>query len=317
MRIAQIVEPGHILLREVDMPKLEPGKVLVRMEKVALCGSDLPHFGGEREGAVYPLEEGRNGHECLGVVVESDDGGFHPGDRVLVLPPSQNGLAEYMQVSPMQLLALPGDMDADVVLMTQLLGTVIHCVRQIGNVVGGTVALVGQGPVGLLFSAMMRNLGAKWIVGIDRLAYRLKVSERMGATHVVDASRVDPIAVLSEITQGKMADLAVEAVGTAEAGNLCMDLVRHGGTVIQFGVPRTRVIGWEVEKLLRKELRVIASVGPDRDRDYGLALDFIVQGRVDVRPMITHHVPFEEVQRAFDLAYGKKDGAVKVVVEFQ
>ncbi|MFH1007901.1 MAG: alcohol dehydrogenase catalytic domain-containing protein, partial [Candidatus Latescibacterota bacterium] len=127
MKIAEIVAPKQIVLREVERPRWEPGKVLVRMERVALCGGDLLHFGGEREGEVYPLERGRNGHECLGVVVESAEEEFVSGDRVLVLPSNQDGLAEFMLVSPQQLMVLPKDINADLVLMTQLLGTVIHC----------------------------------------------------------------------------------------------------------------------------------------------------------------------------------------------
>ncbi|MFH1008547.1 MAG: zinc-binding dehydrogenase, partial [Candidatus Latescibacterota bacterium] len=233
---------------------------------------------------------------------------------VLVLPSNQDGLAEFMLVSPQQLMVLPKDINADLVLMTQLLGTVIHCVRKIGNVVGDTIAVVGQGPVGLLFTALLRNLGAQRIVGIDRLPERLEVSRRMGATHVVDGSRTDAVAALLELTGGNMADMAVEAAGTEEAGNLCIDLVRHDGTVVQFGVQKKQMTGWAINKLLHHELRVISSLGPDRD--YGLARDFIVQGRIDVRPLITHHVPFEKIQGAFDLAYGRKDGVVKVVVVF-
>jgi len=316
LRAVEISGPREARLIEVPEPGVDDGRVLVRMRKVAICGSDLPYFTGSTfHVESYPLEPGRVGHECIGVVEESAVPEFSPGDVVLVLPPSAAGLVDYISVGPHQLVKLPADEDPDRILMTQVLGTVVHCCYKLDNVVGQTVAIVGQGPIGLLFSGMMRNLGARKIIGIDLLDYRLEKSLEMGATHTVNAGRSDPVEAVREITDGGMADTVIEAVGSEETVNTSIDMASHGGLVVIFGVPKVEFTGVRLDDFLRKELRMMASVGPDREKDYKFALELILQGRIDVSKLITHHIPFSEIQHAYEIAAERLDGAIKVVVD--
>ena len=89
------------------------------------------------------------------------------------------------------LLALPADGEPEVLLMSQLLGTVLRCFRRIGNVLDLHAVVVGQGPAGLLFDAVLRNLGARSVIGVDPLDYRLEAGRLMGATHTVNPNRDD------------------------------------------------------------------------------------------------------------------------------
>jgi len=312
MQVAQIVKPFDVVLKDVPEPSRAPGEVLVRIKRVALCGSDLPRFSGEGyrfRGKKYPLSEGQAAHECVGEVVEGE--GLSPGEQVLVLPPRSNGLSELLSVPVDKLVPLPKALDPDISVMIQPLGTVVYALQGIGNVIGKDVAVIGQGPMGLLFTATLRKLGARRVIGVDLLGYRLEVAERMGATEVVDASREDPVEVIGEV------DLAVEVTGTPEALETCVGVLKRGGLLVQFGVPKESRTPFPLDAFLRKDLRMagfhLASAGNPLG-PYLLARDYITSGWIDPSPLITHHFTLDQIQRAYEVAYKREDGVVKAIV---
>ena len=165
--------------------------------------------------------------------------------------------------------------------------------------------------------SLLSNLGAKRIIGLDLLDYRLDVAMQMRATHTVNVIREDAIQKVRDITDGKMADLVIEAVGHQTGTiNTCLDLVKHEGTVFCFGVPDEPVYDFRYEDILRKNLSMVGSGGPEVKRDFPLAIDMIVQGRTDVSPIVTHVIPFDEVQRGFEIFTKRTDGAIKVVLDY-
>ncbi len=320
MKAAQLVAPRKWEIIEVDKPGATDNLMLVRMERVAICGTDKPAFVGISE--PYPLPPGRTGHEGLGIVEACSSGPFQEGDRVLLWGFDRGLYQEYVLADPGGCVKLPGDFEPEVVLMSQLLGTVIHCFYKLGNVINQKVVVLGQGPVGQLFNATLRNLGAKLIIGVDPLGHRLEVSPEMGATHTINPGERDVVETVSKITGGQMADIVVEAVGKEETFNLCIDLAHRNGTIVYFGVPnkenREGIMTLRFGEMFGKELRLVTSVGPNPNEDYTIALDWITQGRLDVRPILTHVRPFEEIQKAFELAFDhpEKERAVKIVLKF-
>ena len=141
----------------------------------------------------------------------------------------------------------------------------------------------------------------------------------MRATHTINVDRQDPVVAVREITEGKMADVAFEVVGhQGIAIDLCLDLVRRLGTVVAFGSPdRATYRDFPYEKLFRQNLTLIGSVTADPLTSYPLARDMILQGRIDVSPLITHILPFSEVQKAFELFVDRQDRAIKVVLDYE
>lgn len=138
----------------------------------------------------------------------------------------------------------------------------------------------------------------------------------MGATHVIDASREDPLEVVRKITGGEMADLVVEAVGHREQVlNLCVDLCKPRGRVLFFGVPTEKIDGIHWRKLFVKNLTIHNSIGPSFERDFPLAMQWIAERRIDVSPIITHRMPVGEIQEAFDTFAERRDGALKVFLD--
>ncbi len=320
MKAARLIAPRTWELIEVEKPEATEALMCVRMERVAICGTDKPSFVGISPS--YPMDLGRTGHEGLGVVEDCLSGEFKKGDRVLLGGFDRGLFQEYVLANPALCIPLPGTLAPEVELMSQLLGTVIHCFYKLGHVINQKVVVLGQGPVGQLFNATLRNLGAKQIIGVDLQEHRLSVSRKMGATHTVDGVACNVVEEVARITGGEMADVVVEAVGKEETFNLCTSLLKRNGTLVYFGVPNKE----NLDGLMRlrfldmfvKEIRVVTSVGPNPQEDYTIARDWIVQGRLDVRPILTHSLPFEEIQQGFEVAFDRpeEEKAIKVVLEF-
>jgi threonine dehydrogenase-like Zn-dependent dehydrogenase len=323
MIAAQIVAPRRVELLDIPEPKLDPaapGMIKVRLERACLCGSDSPFFDYDFGEAAYPMRPGLSIHECLGTVAESTSTRFKEGDLVLALPlEHQGGLCEYFCVPDTLAIHLPRQpKPLEEILMTQPLGTVVWACQKLGNLLDKDVVVVGQGPMGLLFCHMMSNLGARTVIAMDKLDYRLQASCKMKATHAINVDREDAVAAVHEITRGKMADLVVEVVGhRATTLDLCLKMVRRLGSLLYFGVPDHEIeSNFPILSFFRKNINLISSVGPDVVPNFSLARDMIAQGRIDVSPLVTHILPFQEVQKAYELFVDRKDGAIKVFLNY-
>ncbi len=333
MKAARIIEPMKIEIVESEIPKIEAGQILIRNKTAAICGSNMPFFLHERP-MEYPLAPGVPGHECIGVVAQTRCTEYNEGDAVLALPAGERGFAEYFVSVPAKTVRLPAGNMRDKLVIGQPLGTVIHAFRKLFHPLlhqarGGNspldlesqklrdtkVAIVGQGAIGLLFTAMMKNMGADPIIVVDLVDYRLETAVKMGATHVLNASNTDLQEAVSEITDGAMVDLAIEAVGKDSTVNDCMALTRHGGTVLIFGVPRKPVYGLMSTPLFRRELKLLGSVGPEAQIDFPPALDLVANDRIDVSHIISHRMPLDDIQNAFEMSAEKKDGAIKILLK--
>jgi len=154
------------------------------------------------------------------------------------------------------------------------------------------------------------------LIGIDLLRERLEVARRIGATAVIDPARTEPADAVMELTGGVGADMVVEAVGEPETLVGSIDLIRRGGTILAFGVPHQPRYDLPFGKLFLKEGQIITSVGPNVPVDFPIAVDMIAQGRLDVAPLITHRFPFHRAQEAFETFSERREGAIKVLLEF-
>lgn len=320
MLAGHITAPGRIQLVDVPEPKLDrspdgAGQILFQTECACLCGSDLPFF--ERNDEEWIPEIGHSLHEMIGSVVETTGRKFKPGDRVLTVPVYQQGLFERYVVGEDRAIPLDPRVPEEHALLAQPLGTAIFALKKLPSLLDQDVAVVGQGPMGQLFCGALRNLGAREIIAIDLLESRLVNSPRMGATHVVNSSKEDPVEAVRRITDGKMPDLVIEAVGHQhQALDLCVDLCPRFGRILYFGVPPVCIEKVKWRNLFKKNITVHTSVDPDFRRDFPLAMRWIGEGRIDVSKVITHRYPLAEIQTAFETFRDKKDGALKVFVEF-
>ena len=318
MKAGIVVDKGKIEIIEADEPDLAQypeGTVKIQTELSAVCGSDIPSFVLEQ--ADYPGRLGTNMHEAIGTITQSNSDRFSPGDRVLAIPRQIGGCAESFLSHEDMTMPLRDFHSAEQMLMSQPLGTVIWASRKLGSLLNKDVVIFGAGPIGQLAAHTISNLGAKTITVVDVVDFRLDVAKQMRATATINAAREDVLARIEEITEGRMADVAFEMVGhNVETINTCIDAVKRLGTVLCFGVPDEEVYPVDYQKIIRKNLSVIGSIGPEAQADFPLAMDWIAEGRVDVSPIITHRMPFIEVQAAFEMFVNERDKAIKIVLEY-
>ncbi len=318
VKSASISRPGCLDLVDVPVPDLEqiPGEpILVRLHAGVLCASDFPRFLGGAFNVDFPRPLGDSLHECIGRVVASRSPRFQPGDMTLAIPPDQRGLSECFVADASMAVPLPVYQPLEHLILAQPLGTILWAARKLPNLLDLDVAIVGQGPIGLLWAHLVSNMGARRVMVLDRLEYRLQVSCALRATHTIHVDREDPLEAVLAATDGRGADVVIEAVGhQPDTIDLAVDLCAKHGTVLLFGVPDAEHYPLPVWKIFRQNLRVVGSVHPLVQRDLPLALDMIRQGRIDVAPLITHRFHFDQVADAFRLAIDKTDNPIKVLL---
>lgn len=321
MLAGDMYAPGKIRLIDVPEPRLEAappdgvsGQIIFQPETTCLCGSDLPYFNGWDE---WPIEVGHSLHEMIGTVTATNGTRWKAGDRVLAVPVGQQGLSERFVLDENRAITIATNMPEEQALMAQPLGTAIFALKKLPNILDLDVAVVGQGPMGQLMNASLRSMGARHVIGIDLLESRLKVSPKMGATATVCNSKEEPVEAVQRILGGSLPDIVIECVGHADQQfNLCIDLCKQAGRMLFFGVPPQFINGLRWRDLFVKNVTVHTSVNPDFRRDFPLAMRWIEEGRIDVAPIITHRFPLARLQEAFELFRDRRDGAIKVIVDF-
>ena len=319
MKAAQITAHGRIELVDTPHPRApQPGQVVVAAETGCLCGSDIPFFS-ERQPS-YPLEVGLSLHEIIGRITASASPRFAVGDRVLAMPLGLLGCAEQLLIGDDRLVAIDAALSNEAAVVSQPMATVFSALSTIPTVTGLNVAVVDQGPIGLLFDACLSHLGAAKIIGIDVREARVSRSCEFGATDTFVTRKPDgrdAIARVAELTGGVMADLVVEAVGHEEQQfNLAAALARNHGRVLFFGIPPDRMDGIAFDPVVRKSLTIHTSVPEDLRPFVNIAQRAIKQGRIDPSRLVTHRFPFADVQQAFETYRDRHDGALKVVIDF-
>jgi len=319
---AEIYAPRQIRMIDVEEPTLvnsAGGDIIFQPELACLCGSDLLYFEADNES--YEPVVGHSLHELIGTVVDTNGEKFKIGDRVLCVPVNQEGLQERFVVTENQAIYVDPRPDEREALLAQPLGTVLFALRRLPNIVDQNVVVVGQGPMGQLWNCALSQLGARRVIGLDLNADRLKVSPEMGATDTLQVSleknAEDIAAGVRSILGGESPDLVIECVGHREQrANLCFEICRKAGTVFFFGVPPKHVENFDLHKMFFKNQTLVTSVGPDFTKDFPLAMRWIAEGRVNVAPIITHHMQLAQIQEAFDLFSTRQDKALKVFLDF-
>ena len=236
---------------------------------------------------------------------------------MLAVPLQQLGFFEYFALTEDRAIPLDDRVPDEEALLAQPFGTVLFALKKLPNMIDKDVVVVGQGPIGQMFNAGLRNMGARNIVGVDVLLQRLGASKAMGATHTICSAENNPADELSRILNGGSPDVVIEAVGhRAQALNLCVELCGYGSTLLYFGVPPETIDGIRWKVALHKNLKIQTSVHPDFNRDFPIALQWIAERRVNLRPLLTHRFKLDQIQEAFDIFRDRTDGAQKVLVEF-
>jgi L-iditol 2-dehydrogenase len=320
------VAPGELACVERAVPEPGDGELLVRVHVALTCGTDLKLWQRGHPKIPFPAPLG---HEWAGRVVAAGPGvvGWAPGDRVVALPTAPCGDCAYclrrlenlcahlfeqpafgaygeFLLLPRQVVArhafrIPDGLDDEMAAFLEPLACVAHGASR-ARLGGRTVAVLGDGPIALLFVQVARLAGADRIVCIGRHANRLDVARAVGADLAVDATRTDFEAVVRETTDGLGADTVVECVGRPEAWVEALGLARKGGEVLFFGgCERGTRVPLDAERIHydEVELRGAFHYTPDAARR---AYEWLRDRRVRTEPLVSDRVGLDDVPAALE-----------------
>ncbi len=321
---------GDLRLERVPVPEPREGEALVRVAAAGVCGSDLPRV--YEDGTYrFPLIPG---HELAGVVEQVvGSGPRHVGERVTIKPlipcrqcayceigaygqciaydylgsRSDGGFAEYVRAPQTNLIPLPDGVDLEEAALTEPAAVALHAIRQGDPEPGDTVVVLGAGPIGLLVAQWARLTGAGRVLLVDIDACKLRVVEEMSLGDAINARESDPVAVVSEATAGRGADLVIEAAGASVTYEQALRMARPLGRVVFMGNPAGDVTLPQatVSQILRKELTIrgtwnsrFAALPVD---EWRVVLEMLAAGRLILKALITHRVPLSEGVSALEM----------------
>lgn len=336
---------GRVAVEEVPDPRIEdPHDAIVRVTRSAICGSDLHFLHGKA-----PLEPGETiGHEAVGVVEEvgPDVERFRPGDRVVVAFDIVCGHCWFCRVGQTQLcedfrnlgagafggglggaqaelvrvpfgdtnlLSIPDGLEDERVLFVgDILTTGYYGAAVAGVSPGDTVAVIGAGPVGFFCVQGARVRGAAQVLALDLEPGRLELAARAGAVPV-NVKEQHPQMAVAERTEGRGADVVIEAVGSVDALESAVDVVRRGGTVAVVGMYTSESLEVPVGIWWTRALRIqFAGICPVHAW-WERAMAEVVAGRIDPLPVISHRLPLSDAARGYELFDSR--AATKVLLE--
>jgi L-iditol 2-dehydrogenase len=339
MRAAMLYGDHDLRIEAVDRPVPGPGEVLVRVRAATTCGTDVKIYQrGYVSGVIqYPTVFG---HEWAGDVVEVGPGvpWVEEGMRVragnsgpcLKCGMCERGsynlcenmtwlwgaYAEYIKVpSPIvraNLQELPSEVSYEEAAVAEPLACCLHGNARCQIQVGDSVAIIGDGPIGLLHLQLARLRGGRRVIVCGLVDARLQMARKLGADEVIQVRDADPVARVRELTNGG-ADVVIEAVGLPQTWEQALRMSRNGGTILEFGgcPPGTR-ISVDTEFLHYGE-RTLIGVFHTRPAYFVEALRLIASRMVEVQPLITRKMSLEEVNDAFRILTTTKK-ALKIAI---
>jgi len=348
MKAAVLFDFGDLRVTEVPVPPIGYGEVLVKVNSVAICGSDPAIVAKGWKG--YPkLGEFIPGHEFTGVVAATapDVIEFRVGDRVAVEPhkgcmrcenclrgyyttclnygnyelghrhygfSTDGAYAEYAACHINTLHNIPESIAFEEGALLTGAGTVLYGYERIGWVgAGETVVVTGPGAIGLMSAHIAKILGAGRVILTGTREERLAVGRELGVDITINVRETDPVKKIMELTGGIGADMIVECTGQPGPAAEALNMVRKNGRISYNGIYHEPVT-MGLDKIVQWNLTI---TGPKAEGKLNLAraIPLMADGRMNFKPLITHTFPLEEINQAFDTFTGRIGGAIKVIVK--
>ena len=348
MRALVLTRPGAFEIQDVPVPTPGPQEVLCRIRAVAICGSDPEIIRGDLAGSWPPCYPFTPGHEWSGEVVATGEGvlSYRVGDRVageahkgcghcrnclegrytICLNYSRpetghrhygfitpGAYAQYNVYSVKSINALPQQIAFQEGALVDTAGVTLHGMELTGITPGGSVVVIGPGPIGMIAMRMARAMGAAQVIAVGRGA-RLRAAGKVGADVLVDFERDDVVQAVRAATGGVGVDEAFECSGAAGTFHQAVRMVRKGGRVGLLGVPTDSVVeGLPFKYIVHNEIAIFGSrANPNVSRKI---IQLMGAGQLKVRDLITHVFPLEQFGDALETFVQRRDGALKVVIE--
>ncbi|BDF35397.1 alcohol dehydrogenase [Lachnospiraceae bacterium] len=343
-RAAYMTDLDKMEIRDIEMPKAGAKEVLVELEYVGICGSDVHYFHDGRCGDYKVEGDFMLGHECAGTVVALGEGVEHlkVGDKValepgitcgqcefcktgrynlcpdvqfLATPPVQGCYENYIAFPENMCFKLPDNISTKEGALVEPLSVGMHAANQGDVKLGDSVVILGAGCIGLVTLLACKAHGATDITVVDVIPKRLDYALKLGATRVINGREMDAVGEVDKLTDGAGVDKVFETAGSPITIQQTPYMVKNGGTIVLVGISAQEKIEYNFAKIMAKEAR-IESVFRYRNI-YPQAIAAIADGIIDVSGIVTHEFDFEDIQEAFDCAINNKDDVVKAVIKIK
>jgi len=326
MKVAVFYGPRDIRVEETGTPKLLEKEVLIKVKAAGICGSDLHYYKGEGS---------RVGEEVTNIKV---------GDRVAVEPligcgkclfcqigkyhlcnqlkhigfEFKGAFAQYVKAPEKKAFKLPSNVSYEEAALLDCYAVSVHTIHRVKVNINDIVVIFGGGPLGLTTLEVVKAAGAKKVIVVDLSDNILQIAKNAGADIIINASKVNVIKEINEITNELGADVVFECVGgMAPTLGQAIQVVRPGGTIGIIGV-YSEFPQMNLRKAYTKEINIVFIWSYAKwgiFTEFGIALDMLAQGKLNAIPLITHKFPLNKIKQAFTVAENKKDfGAVKVLI---
>ena len=329
-----------IWLEDVDKPAIGHNDVLVKVNKTAICGTDIHIFNWDdwaQKTIPVPMTVG---HEFAGEIVEmgSEVRGLSIGDRVsaeghvtcghcrkcragerhlcrntIGIGVNRSGaFAEYISVPASNICPLPDTISDDLGAMLDPLGNAAHTALEF-DLVGEDVLITGAGPIGIMAVAIAKHVGARHIVITDINDYRLDLARQMGATRAVNVSQKSLRDVMDDLNMTEGFDVGLEMSGNQQAFSDMLDTMNHGGKIALLGIlPENTPIDWN--HVIFKGLEIKGIYGRRMFETWYKMIAMLESG-LDLSPVLTHHFKIDNYEQAFEIMRSGNSG--KVILDWQ
>jgi len=337
MKQATMTAPGQIDVHEAAVPTPGTGEVLLRIQRIGVCGSDVHVYHGKHPLTSYPVVQG---HEFSAVLEAVGPGvvGLTPGAKVTSMPqivcgecaPCRRGdyhICDKLKVQGFQapgcaqelwvtsadtILPLPETFTFEQGALVEPTSVAVHAVARAGQLAGRRVAVLGAGPIGNLVAQTTRCAGAQVLI-TDLSDYRLDIARQCGLEAISNA-KVETLAQASERVFGKNGfDVAFECVGVEATITALIDSIQKGGTIIIVGVfgDKPRI---NLALVQDRELNLRGTLMYQR-QDYKRAVELIASDGIITEPLVSKHFSMDNYIEAYRFIDKFGDQSMKVVID--
>ena len=332
----------QMIIKDIPMPKAGKKEVLVKLEYVGICGSDLHYYESGAIGDYVVKPPFVLGHEPGGTVVEVGKNVTHlkVGDRVALEPGRTCGHCEFCKTGRYNLcpdvvffatppvdgvfqeyvaheaglcFKLPDNVSTMEGALIEPLAVGFHAARQGGAQAGQVAVVTGAGCIGLVSMMALKAMGVSKVYSVDVMDKRLDKALELGADGVINGSREDAVKKVMELTGGMGCDLVIETAGTEITTRQAVQMTKKGATIVLVGYSKTGEIKMPISLALDKEL-TFKTVFRYR-HIYPMAIDAVASGRVNLKGIVTNEFALDDIQEAMDESVNNKADIVKAVVK--
>jgi len=343
MKQVELVAVEKFEEQEVQVPNIAEDEVLIEVETCGICGSDVHSYTGHHPFVDPPIVLG---HEYAGIIkkvgnevkdleigqrVTSEivincgecyncrDGRYHicENGKYLGNVGWNGAMADYVVMKADKVHTLPETMSPKEGAMVEPSAVGIHAVRRSNFKVGDTALVIGAGIIGNLTAQSLKIAGARRVIVADVLEKRVQKAKEIGLKEVINTSEVNLKEWIEDSLGRENLDLIFDCVGFEETIDSAINIARKGSQIVIVGVPPLDV-SVNMAYVQDRELDIIGSL-QYIDKDYIRAIDFIDNGLLKVKPLITHTYNFSDYQKAFEMAISDeeaKKGRMKVLMDY-